>query len=167
VKAEGRRRVWPWAVALIVIAIGVFAVVQNHRAEETWAKDTPPLSIVAPASTTSATVTAPKIEQPKKVAALPKVEEEPAALDLLRDGEKALVQRDFAMATKNLEAALHGGLKPHQEALARLGLAIAANEHERAREIARMMNTRWPADPALHRVVREFPEVFNRRRGRR
>ena len=94
----------------------------------------------------------------------------------MRLGEIALFRRDFEPASRQLEAALNDAdrLTPREQDLTRLGQAIASRNREQASEIGREMTVRFPNDPELLRLRREFPGMFAtpgergriRRRGR-
>ena len=98
------------------------------------------------------------------------------ALAHLRLGEIALFRRDFEHAQNQFNTALNDAdkLTPHDQALSRLGLAVAQRDRNQATEIAHAILGRWPNDPEVLRIHREFPGMiiaapqrpFNKRRGR-
>jgi len=73
-------------------------------------------------------------------------------------GEAALLNRNFAKAVEQYQLALDrkDELDPRERELARLGIAIALHHRFQAEEIAREIWRRWPGDPDLQRIRREF-----------
>jgi serine/threonine protein kinase len=70
-------------------------------------------------------------------------------------GMFALMNRNFPVAREHLGAALDSGrLDEREQALARLGLAIASFNRPEAAAIARQIRERWPGDPDLMRIER-------------
>jgi hypothetical protein len=75
-----------------------------------------------------------------------------------RIGEIALFNRSFPSAIEEFQSALNdeSQLTPREKELTRLGLAIATRDRPQAQQIAREMSSRWPGDPELERIRREF-----------
>jgi serine/threonine protein kinase len=75
-----------------------------------------------------------------------------------RIGEIALFNRNFPTAIEAFQSALNdeSQLWPKEKELARLGLAIATRNKPQAQQLVREMSSRWPGDPELERIRREF-----------
>ncbi len=83
---------------------------------------------------------------------------------LFRTGEIALFNRNLDHAAEQFEKALSNAadLDPREQALSRLGLAIARGNRERANMIAREIHRANPQDPDLQRMRQAFGQFFGR-----
>ena len=79
--------------------------------------------------------------------------------------QAALLNREFSKAIEQYQLALDQKeeLEVRERQLARLGIAIALNQKQRAEELAREIDASWPNDPDLQRLRTEFAN-FERRR---
>ncbi len=148
VKETRRPSRWGWiaAAGVLVAIIGLVAIGRAGR---------------RPAASPPARRPA---AQPAKPPALP-----PPAIDAkahLRRGETALFERTFPRAIEELQLALDhkDELDPRQEAFARLEMAIATRHKLQAEVTAREIARRWPGDPDLERIRREFGVIGGGRR---
>ncbi len=161
-----RRSNWIWIAAVILLTIGAAVVAMQHRrfVSTGVAPAVEQSRAAAPTQTTaSITITAsPAAEQtraaaPTPVAPEPQLKPVPAH-DQYQIGEAALLNRNFAKAVEQYQLALDrkDELDPRERELARLGIAIALHHRFQAEEIAREIWRRWPGDPDLQRIRREF-----------
>jgi hypothetical protein len=163
-----RRSNWIWIAAVIILVVGAAVVAMQHR--RFVASGVPPAKAAAPAQTTVSVAAgaSPAAEQPRAAAPTPVAPEpeqkpapapvEPTAHEQYQIGEAALLNRNFAKAVEQYELALDrkDELDPRERELARLGIAIALHNKLRAQEIAREIWRRWPGDPDLQHIRREF-----------
>jgi eukaryotic-like serine/threonine-protein kinase len=79
--------------------------------------------------------------------------------------QAALFNREFSKAIEQYQLALDqkDELEVRERQLARLGIAIALNQKQRAEGLANEINARWPNDPDLQRIRSQFVH-FDRRR---
>jgi thioredoxin-like negative regulator of GroEL len=87
-------------------------------------------------------------------------------------GEIALFNRNFKYSTEELELAMGDSdrLSPHEQALTRLSIALAARNPSESRRLGDEVDQQWPDDPDVARMRATFPGMFNevrRERGRR
>jgi hypothetical protein len=77
-----------------------------------------------------------------------------------RNGERALLNRNFSKAIEQYQLALDDkeNLDGRLRALSHLGIAIAMNRRSQAQQIGREIERRWPGDPDLERIRAEFRE---------
>jgi len=167
-----RRSNWIWIAAVMLLVIGAAVVAMQHR--RFVSTGVPPTVQPAPAQTTVSVAAGapPAAEQPRAaaptpVAPEPQPEPTPApapapaqisAHDQYQIGEAALLNRNFARAVEQYQLALDRKeeLDPRERELARLGIAIGLHNKQRAQELAREIWRRWPGDPDLQRIRREF-----------
>jgi tetratricopeptide (TPR) repeat protein len=79
-----------------------------------------------------------------------------------RMGEIAMLNRNFEPALGQYQQALDDidRLDEREKLLTRLGMAISMHNRDLSQRIAAQINTRYPNDPDLRRIVPAFPGMF-------
>ncbi len=127
----------------------------------------PPPQIIETKPTTTTSAAAPKHEEltattastaPPPPVPQPQPPPPPDARAHFQGGQRAMYDRNFAVARAEYEAAWldKEHLDPHDRHFVRLGMAVVNGNRFEARKVGAEIERLWPGDPELERIKREF-----------